>query len=252
MHRPSPPSKDARYGKPDASVTGSTHAKPPHRTQPPGSGKATRQRESRPQQRERPDRTRRGAPTRGPEARQRRTLPATTTARGQMPSHNGHLAPRTREARTTHDPPRHGRRCQGQPGPHASTPHPRPVKSRPRPHARVKERSGVRERPSPDAPHPGKRRPPRAPSWRPRSAQSHLARACAVGLVTGPQARIPRTHSQWIMGPGRTPERRSGRGWERARPRIPHTQAGGDPPGHPHAAPAARKASSQKRTLWGW
>ena len=26
MHRPSPPSKDGRYGKPDASVTGSTHA----------------------------------------------------------------------------------------------------------------------------------------------------------------------------------------------------------------------------------
>ena len=26
VHRPSPPSKDGRYGKPDASVTGSTHA----------------------------------------------------------------------------------------------------------------------------------------------------------------------------------------------------------------------------------
>ena len=34
VHRPSPPSQDGQYGKPDASVTGSTHAKPPQRTQP--------------------------------------------------------------------------------------------------------------------------------------------------------------------------------------------------------------------------
>ena len=34
VHQPSPSSNDGRYGKPDASVTGSTHAKPPQRTQP--------------------------------------------------------------------------------------------------------------------------------------------------------------------------------------------------------------------------
>ena len=34
VHRPSPPSKDGRYGKPDASVTGSISAKQPQRTQP--------------------------------------------------------------------------------------------------------------------------------------------------------------------------------------------------------------------------
>ena len=51
---------------------------------------------------------------RGHEARQRGTPPATTTARGQVPSQNGHRVPRTREARTTHDEPRHGTRCQRQ------------------------------------------------------------------------------------------------------------------------------------------
>ena len=93
--------------------------------------------------------------------------------------------------------------------------------------------------------------PPRAPSCRPHSAQSQIARARAVGLVAGLHARTPRTHSQWVVGPSRTPERTSGRGWESARPRTPHTQAGGAPPGHPHAAPTARKASSQERALWG-
>ena len=73
-----------------------------------------------------------------------------------------------------------------------------------------------------------------------------------MGLVTGPHACTPPTHSQWVDGPGRTPERTRGRGWESARPRTPHTQARGTPPGHPHAAPTARKASSQERALWGW
>ena len=43
VHRQSPPSKDGRYGKPDASVTGSTHAKPPQRTQPKTKDGGTRQ-----------------------------------------------------------------------------------------------------------------------------------------------------------------------------------------------------------------
>ena len=73
-----------------------------------------------------------------------------------------------------------------------------------------------------------------------------------MALVRGPHARTPRTHSQWVVGPGRTPERTSGRGWESAHPRTPHTEAGGAPPGHPHAAPTARQASSQERALWGW
>ena len=72
------------------------------------------------------------------------------------------------------------------------------------------------------------------------------------GLVAGFHARTPRTHSQWVVGPGRTPERTKGRGWESARPQTLHIQAGGAPPGHPHAAPTARRASSQERALWGW
>ena len=111
---------------------------------------------------------------------------------------------------------------------------------------------GVGERQTTDAPHSGKRRPPRAPSCRPHSAPSQHATARAVGLVTGSHARTPRTHGQWVVGPSRTPERLSGRGWEGVRPRTPHTQARGAPPGHPHAAPSTRKASSQERALWGW
>ena len=73
-----------------------------------------------------------------------------------------------------------------------------------------------------------------------------------MGLVTGSHARNPRTNSQWVVGPGRTPERMGGRQWESARPVTPHTQARGAPPGHPHAAPTARKTSSQEGALWGW
>ena len=71
-------------------------------------------------------------------------------------------------------------------------------------------------------------------------------------LVTGPHAGIPRTHSKWVVGPGRTPERTSGRGRESTRSRTPHAQARGASPGRPRAAPTARKASSQERALWGW
>ena len=137
----------------------------------------------------------------------------------------------------------------GSPRPHP--PHPQPVGSGPRPHSPNDGRSGVGERPTPDAPHPGKRRPPRAPSCRPHSAQSQLARAPAVGLVTGPHAHTPRTHRQWVVGPGRTRERTGGRGWESARPRTPHTQARDAFPGRYRAVPTARKASLQGRALWG-
>ena len=161
-----------------------------------------------------------------------------TQARGAPP---GNLMPPPQRAK----PARKSAPCgvgDGSPRPHP--PHPQPVGSGPRPQARKDEWSGTGERPTPDAPHPGKGRPPRAPSCRPHSAQSQLARARAVGLVTGPHAHIPRTHSWWVVGPGRTPERTRGRGWESARPRTPHTQARGAPPGHPHAAPTVRKASS--------
>ena len=109
-------------------------------------------------------------------------------------------------------PLRKSARCGvGDGSPRPYPPHPQPVGGGPWRHAPKDELSGVGERPTPDAPHPGKRRPPQAPSCRPPSAQSQLAIARAVGLVTGPNARIPRTHSQWVVVPGRTPQRTSGR-----------------------------------------
>ena len=162
---------------------------------------------------------------------------------------------------------------------------------------------------------------PRAPSCRPNSAQSQLARARAVGLVTGSHAHTPRTHSQWVAGPGRTPQGRAvghgrapnprrptprqevpppgalvpaphrakparksarcgvgdryphphllhpqpvdsgprlhasrvhGRAPESADPGRPTPRQEAPPPGHPRAAPKARKAGSQERALWGW
>ena len=100
----------------------------------------------------------------------------------------------------------------------------------------------MKERPTPGAPHPEKRRPPRAPSCHLHSAQSQHAGTRAVAFVTGSHARTSRTHSQWVVGSGRTPQRTSGRGWESARPRTPHTQARRAPPWapscRPHSAPS--------------
>ena len=69
--------------------------------------------------------------------------------------------------------------------------------------------SGVGERPTPDTHTEATDAPPGAPLCRPHSAQSQLARARAVGLVTGPHAGTPRTHRQWVAGPGCTPQRRA-------------------------------------------
>ena len=60
-----------------------------------------------------PDEARRT--TRGREARQRGTPPATTKAHGQVPSHNGCRVPQTRRARTTRTQTRHTNRCQATP-----------------------------------------------------------------------------------------------------------------------------------------
>ena len=168
-------------------------------------------------------------------------------ARGAPPP--GVLKPPPQRAK----PARKSARCGvGDESPRPHPPHPQPVGGRPRRHAPKAGRSGMGRRPTPDAPHPGKRRPPRAPPCRPHSAQSQLARARAVGLVTGPHARTPRTYSQWVVGPARTPQRTGGQGWKSARPRTPHTQARGAPPGRPRAASTARQASSQERALWGF
>ena len=94
--------------------------------------------------------------------------------------------------------------------------------------------------------------PPGRPRAPPHSAQSQLATARAVGLVRRPYAGTP-PHARPVGSGPRHPAQRAGsRGWESARPRTPHGQARGALPGHPHAAPTARKASSQERALWGW
>ena len=56
----------------------------------------------------------------------------------------------------------------------------------------------------------------------------------------GPHARTPRTHSQWVVGPGRTPHRTGGRGWESAESQTPRQEA--PPRRHPHAAPQLARA----------
>ena len=64
-----------------------------------------------------------------------------------------------------------------------------------------------------------------------------------MGLVTGPHARTP-PHPQPVGSGPRQPAQRAGtRGWESARPRTPHTQAGGAPP----RAPWCRLHSAQSQ-----
>ena len=106
--------------------------------------------------------------------------------------------------------------------------------------------------PDPGRPTPRQEAPPRAPSCQPPSAQSQLARARAVGFLTGPHARNPPHPPPVGSGPRQPAQRAGSRGWESAPPRTPHTQAEGPPPGRPRAAPPARKASSQEPALWGW
>ena len=144
-------------------------------------------------------------------------------------------------------PPQHAKRArksaryrvgEGSPRPHP--PQPQPVGSGPRPHARIDEWSGVGERPTPDAPHPGRRRPPRAPSCRPHSAQSRLARARAVGLVTGPHARThPMGSTQpqaryGETGPGRPPPKHA----KQSTGLRPDTRRGTDQVERPYQRPA--------------
>ena len=139
--------------------------------------------------------------------------------------------------------------ADGSPRPHP--PHPKPVGSGPRPHAQKDYLSGVGERPTPDAPYPGKRRLPRARACRPHSAQSQLPRARAVVLVMGPHARTPRMHSQWVVGPGRTPQRTGHLGCESARPRTPHTQARGALPGAPLCPPHSAQSQHPRARVVG-
>ena len=102
------------------------------------------------------------------------------------------------------------------------------------------------EPPTPDAPHLGKSPPPPPGALLPPPQHGNqLARARAEGLVTGPHAHTPCTHSQWVAGPDRTPQGRAvGRG-RGPHPGLPIPRQEASPPRRPRAAPTARKASSQ-------
>ena len=120
----------------------------------------------------------------------RAPVPGRPTTRQQAPP-PGTLMPPQQRAK----PARKGVRCgvgDGSPRPHP--PHPQPVGSGPRPHARKDEWSVVGERPTPDAPHPGRRRPPWAPSCRPYSAPSQRARPARKSARVGVGEGSPRPH----------------------------------------------------------
>ena len=102
-----------RHNEPGSRPASTCPVQPPSKAggaSPRGGEKHQRFRKSRPEHRERLDRTRRGAPPRGHKARQRGTPPATTKAHGQLPSSNGRRVPQTRRARTTRCEPRHENR----------------------------------------------------------------------------------------------------------------------------------------------
>ena len=69
-----------------------------------------------------------------------------------------------------------------------------------------------------------------------------------MGLLTGPHARTPRTHSQWVVGPGSPPRGRAvgvGRAPDPGRPtprqEAPSTGALMPPPQRAEAAPKSAR-----------
>ena len=119
-------------------------------------------------------------------------------------------------------------------GPHARTPpQPQPVGSG--------RAVGGGRAPDPGRHTPRQEAPPRAPSCGPHSAQSQLAKARAVGFVTGPHAPTPPLPQPVGSGPRQPAQRAGSREWESARPRTPHTQARGAPPGTLMRPPQSRK-----------
>ena len=103
-----------------------------------------------------PDEARRT--TRGHEARQRGTPPATTTAHGQVPGNNGRGVPRTRTARTTTTQPRPRGDTRGKTRPSSARETRRPGLDRP---GWVKQQ----EPPPPGMEHPGTSGGGRPPDW---------------------------------------------------------------------------------------
>ena len=243
VHRPSPPSKDGRYGKPGASVTGSTHANSLSARRP----------------RSRPEVPARDGPIAGPRTGTTRSHPSALASAGasgrhrepgcrpastcpaQPPGKAGGDSPQSEgrhhgdgKANRSTESDQTGRGAAHQRG---ATRHAREARRRPLPRHEDRCQATTATR----CHKPGKR------------AQHTTNRGTGEG-ANDSQAPMPAhcSHGQWEACPGCTPERTRGRGWRSAGPWTPHTRARGVPPRRPRAAPTARKASSQERALWGW
>ena len=104
-------------------------------------------------------------------------------------------------------------------------------------------RPGEGQRLTPGAPHNGGRHPPLGTPFRhPHSEQRRPARAHAVGLVLGPQARIDRTRDTRVAEPWlHAPEDgRPGEG-QRLTPGAPHNGGRHPPPGTPFGHPRSEQ-----------
>ena len=243
VQRPSPPSNDGRYGRRDASVTASTHAnnRSAGSLRPKPEGPARYNRIAGPR-----TGTTRSEPSAlasaGPSGRHKEpgSRPASTCP-VQPPNKAGGDSPRGRgrhhgdgKADRSIESDRTGRGAAHQRG---ATRHAREARRRPQPQHEDKcqatTATGCRE---------------------PRKHAEHTRNRATGECAKDSRAPTPaqRIHSQCEAGPGYTPERTRGRGWESARLRTPHTQARGAPHGRLPAAHTARKASSQERTLWVW
>ena len=225
--RAKPARKSARRGVAD----GSPRPQPPH-PQPVGIG-------PRPHGQMTRSRAWESAPTRTPHTQARDASPPL-----------GARVPLRCPAKAAHKSARCG---FGDGSPRQRTPHPRPVGSGPRLHA---PRTGGRawESAEPRTPHTRTRGapPPRAPLCCPKSASSRLARERPVGSVTGPHAHSPRTHSQWVPGPGRKPEEWAvGRGSTFNPGRSTPSQEAPPPPGRPRAAPQRAKRARKSAGCGG-
>ena len=126
--------------------------------------------------------------------------------------------------------------------PHPHPPHREPVGSGPRPHApRTGGRAsggvqpGTPRTQTRSAPPPGTLVPP-------HSTQSQYPRGRAGGLVAGPHAHSPRTHSQWVTAPGRTPQGRAVRRGTAPNPGRPTSRQGMPraPSSRPHSGQSQR------------
>ena len=286
VHRLSPPSQDGRYGKPDALVkpegpardnsiagprTGTTRSAPSALASVPGPGSRPASAcPAQPPSKAGGDRAR-GRGRHHGDGKANWSTESDRTGRGAA-----HQRGATRHAREARRRPqaRHEDRCQAttatgcrEPGKRAQHPTKRGTgqgakESRaPTPAHRTHGQweAGPGRTPEETGGRGWESARPRTPHTKARGAPPGAlvpppqhARARAVVLVTGSYARIPR-HPQLVgSGPRQLAQRAGSGGWERARPRTPHTQAAGAPPGHPRAASTARKASSQERALWGW